>query len=70
MYDLVLPETSRARYDDLLQEAAQERRALQVARTQDPSWVERILLHLSQWLIDTGIWLKARVELRPDLSQP
>lgn len=68
MYDLVLPETSRARYDELLKEGEQERRALQVMRATGPGWSQRILLHLSEWLIDTGVRLKERVEMRPSLS--
>lgn len=70
MYDLILPETSRARYNDLLQEADQERLARRVARRRLPAWTALPLLQISQWLIDAGFWLKAHVEMRPGLSQP
>lgn len=69
MYDLVLPEASRARYEDLLKEAEQERRALRVTQGHHSAWTEQAVWHLGQWLIDTGSRLKKRVEMQPTLSQ-
>jgi hypothetical protein len=68
MYDLVLPETARDRYDELLKECEEERRAWQVARFNDEKRIARLLLRLSEWLIDTGVRLRTRVEMRPNLS--
>jgi hypothetical protein len=69
MYDFGLPESSRDRYNTLLQEAEQERLALRVKRGHAHGWTAQGLLRLSQWLIDTGSRLKAHIEMQPELSR-
>ena len=69
MYEVVLHETSRARYNELLQECAQERYAMQIARVNGKDWLANLLLHLSTWLINTGVRLQEQLEMRPSLSQ-
>ncbi|MBX3010491.1 MAG: hypothetical protein KF832_03250 [Caldilineaceae bacterium] len=69
MFDLVLSDISRARYEDLLREGAEERRALTVAQSQGSHWAEHALGYVGQRLIDTGVRLKARAEIHPSLSQ-
>lgn len=69
MYEVVLPEASRERYNELLQDCAHERYAMQVARANGKDWLANLLLALSTWLINTGVRLQEQLELRPSLSQ-
>lgn len=69
MYEVIVPESSRERYNELLQECAHERYALQVARVNGHDWVAQLLLHLSAWLINTGNRLQDYIEMQPRLSQ-
>jgi hypothetical protein len=69
MNDLFLLNLSRTLYEERLKEAEQERRALAIRRATGQSWTTPLLLHLSQWLINTGVWLKEHNELRPSLNQ-
>lgn len=68
MYEFISPSAARARYDELLQEAEQERFALRVLQAQGPSWTKQVLWHLSQYLIATGNRLKAYSEMSPSLG--
>lgn len=69
MYEMIVPESSRERYNELLQECAQERYALQIARVNGHDWLAQLLLHLSAWLINSGNRLQAYIEMQPRLSQ-
>lgn len=69
MNDLFLSNMSRLLYEERLKEAEQERRALAIRRANGQDWTAQALLHLSQWLISTGVWLKEHNELRPSLNQ-
>lgn len=67
MLDLNLACLSKIEYEERLREAALYRR-IQTIQGQQPSWLEKVLLGLSQLLIDTGTQLKQRVTMRPSLS--
>lgn len=69
MYEVVLPETSRERYNELLQACAHERYAMQVARVNGKDWLANLLLGLSTWLINTGVRLQEQLKMQPSLSQ-
>lgn len=69
MYEVVLPETARAHYNELLKECAQERRAIQVARVNGKDWGANLLRHLSAWLINTGVRLQEQLEMHPSFDQ-
>lgn len=69
MYEVIVPESSRERYNELLRECAHERYALQVARVNGRDWGAQFLLHLSAWLIKTGNRLRDSIEMQPSLSQ-
>lgn len=69
MYEMIVPESSRERYNELLQECAHERYAMQIARVNGMDWGANLLLHLSTWLINTGVRLQEQLEMRPSLSQ-
>ena len=69
MNDLFLSNMSRLLYEERLKEAEQERRALAIRRANGQDWTAQALLHLSHWLINTGVWLKEHNALRPSLNQ-
>ena len=69
MYAMIVPESSRERYHELLRECAQEQYALQIARVNGHDWMAQLLLHLSAWLINSGNRLQAYLEMPPRLSQ-
>jgi hypothetical protein len=64
MFELMIPEIARREYEERLQEAAMYRRMKRAQRSH-PGVIERLLLSLSQFLIDVGYRLKQRVEMRP-----
>ncbi len=70
MLDMTIHEQGRARYNELLREAELERRASRVRRAnqeRNGTVTSRLLLQISNWLIDSGSWLKQRSEMHPGL---
>jgi hypothetical protein len=67
MIDLNVVQLAQIRYNELLQEAEQARRARQ-ARAGQPSLQARLLLNVGNYLISSGQKLKARYQ--PDMADP
>lgn len=61
-------EESRARYNELLRDAEAERQAMRFQERNPQASTNQLLLHVSNWLIDSGSWLKQRAEMRTSLS--
>jgi hypothetical protein len=69
MIDLMYSELSKIRFDELLQEAEVERLVKRARQADQASnSINQFLLQLSDWLIDSGSWLKQRTEMRHSLS--
>ncbi len=68
MLEFTYLEDSRARYEMLLRDAEAERLAIRVQQSRQSKEGSSILLHMGNWLIDTGSWLKQRAQLEPSLS--
>lgn len=68
MIELTIHEISRARYDEMLREAELERRAHRAKQAQPRSHGNPLLVHVGNWLIESGSWLKQQNEMRPGLS--
>jgi hypothetical protein len=64
MFELMIPEIAKREYEERLREAEMYRR-MKRAKQIHPGVIERVLLSLSQFLIDVGVRLKQRVEMRP-----
>jgi hypothetical protein len=67
MLDFNIANIAKEEYEERLKQAELYRRVRQQSESQ-PEIVERALLGISQFLIDTGLRLKHRVEMRPGLS--
>lgn len=68
MFDNTLHQMGRDRFEELLHEAELERRANSVKQVRRGNDANPLLLHIGNWLIDSGSWLKQRSEMRPGLS--
>jgi hypothetical protein len=64
MFEVMIPEIAKREYAERLQEAERYRRMKRTQRIM-PGMSERVLLSLSQFLIDVGVRLRQRVEMRP-----
>lgn len=67
MLDITISNIAKLEYEERLKQAELYRRAKRLSKNQ-PGIVENALLGVSQFLIDTGLRLKQRVEMRPGLS--
>lgn len=67
MLDLSYHEISRSRYDEMLREAARERRAWRIRQGNRPAHTP-LLVQVGDWLIESGSWLKQQNQMRPGLS--
>jgi hypothetical protein len=65
--DLNIANIAKQEYEERLKQAELYRRAKRQSQNQT-GFVESALLGISQFLIDTGVRLKHRVEMRPGLS--
>ncbi|MEZ4676923.1 MAG: hypothetical protein R2932_22145 [Caldilineaceae bacterium] len=68
MLDFSFHELSRTRYNEMLREAEEERRAHRVRQARQQSTGNPLLLYVGNWLIERGSWLKQHGEMRPGLS--
>ena len=68
MYDLVINEMGRHRYNEMLKEAEQERRAASIRQREGLTRMQQTMLLLSQLFLSTGTWLKHRAEAHPSMS--
>ncbi|MEZ4864178.1 MAG: hypothetical protein R3C14_22895 [Caldilineaceae bacterium] len=68
MYEYMSHEASQARFKQLLQDAEHARLVQRVVQRSRSRWMEQGLLQLSQWLINTGFWLKHQVEMHPSFN--
>lgn len=68
MYDLVINEMGRHRYNEMLKDAEHERHCAQIRRREGTTRLQQSLLQLSQLFLSTGTWLKHRAEARPSMS--
>lgn len=68
MMEFTYLEESRTRYNEMLREAEVERRAMRLQRAIQRKEGNSVLLHLANWLIDSGSWLKQRAHMDPSLS--
>lgn len=56
-------EDSRVRYEMLLQEAEEARMANRVLHARQEKQGASLLVHVGNWLIDAGSWMKKRAQL-------
>lgn len=69
MFDYTIFDHGRTRYNEMLQVAEQERRAARVRRQRSQgTTVNRLLVRVSDWMIESGSWLKQRNQMHPGLS--
>ncbi|HRW08787.1 MAG TPA: hypothetical protein P5121_26975 [Caldilineaceae bacterium] len=69
MFDYTVIDHGRTRYNEMLREAELERRAARLRHQRSGgSVVNHLLLHVSDWLIESGSWLKQRNQMHPGLS--
>lgn len=71
MLDMIIHQQGRERYNEMLRDAELERRAYRARRANQErsgTVANRLLLRISNWLINSGSWLKQRSEMHPGLS--
>jgi len=68
MYDLVINEMGRHRYNEMLKDAEQERNAARVRQREGLTRMQQSMLRLSHLFMSTGTWLKHRAEAHPSMG--
>lgn len=69
MFDYTIHDYGRTRFNEMLREAERERRAYCARRQHGGGTaVNRLLIQISDWLIESGSWLKRRNQMHPGLS--
>ncbi len=68
MMEFTYLEESRTRYNEMLREAEAERRAMRFWKASQHKEGNPFLMHLGNWLIHSGSWLKQRAQMDPSLS--
>lgn len=69
MLDYTIIEQGRTRYNEMLRDAELERKANRVRRRSgNGTAVNHLMLQVSDWLIESGSWLKQRNQMHPELG--
>ncbi len=68
MYDLVINEMGRHRFNEMLKDAEQERRAASIRQREGITRTQQTLLRVSDLFLSTGTWLKRRADAHPSMS--
>lgn len=69
MIDFSIHTMSRERYNEMLRDAAQERRAYQIRQANRPQRTP-FLAQVGDWLIESGSWLKQQNMKQPNQMRP